>query len=401
VKRYMIINLFIRKLTVAAVIAVLFLLISEGARASVSLIQYVNETLGFSFQYPENWVLVDDVEKILSIQDGTVNLIREEEYTSEERNSYKVMVHVDGSPRYLSNVVVKVKPHQSSTGRPFASSEDALQALKEEFERARASGIFFLEEIYLGESHTFVYRRNVKVPQWEDTIRVTYYLAASRTHAYILVESVLLSALGNSVYRDGFNQLVQSFRVLANETQPIDPSLDWGASKPGAGVEGVPSEDMALGRIEIREDFLDNSRGWPVNEAARLIGGRYELSSSQGPFTVTNIGMGQIGFDFSYEGEFEFISGDETAGYGLVFAYTDEDNYYAFLVTQKGQFLVVRESLGKIENLIDWTFTPRLTGKKHRLMVQGGIIKQSLIHSLLIGTALCSTLMVKRLEGQK
>ncbi len=337
---------------------------------SEALTEYVDQEAGFSFRHPVYWVLTTDVDEMLAAIDGPIDLIREEELTESERERYRALVHVDGSPRYLSNIAVLVHPHQSGRGPAFETSEEAAQAVANDFDRTIASGTYFLEETYLGESHTFVYRRREPVEAWGDSIRITYHLTASRTHAYLLVETILLHAI-DAVYQNQFNQVIQSFRVRANESGMIDPSLDWGAFKPGEDPS-VSEPETDIGRIEIREDFHNNAFGWPVGDDARLRDGRYELDSTGGyPFTVTSTALGQIAFDFSYEGEVEFLDGDESAAYGLVFAYRDEDNYFAFLVTQSGLYLVVEERDGVVTEIIPWSFSPVSYGERHTLMVQG------------------------------
>jgi hypothetical protein len=336
---------------------------------ATNLITYSDDNSGFSIGYPDTWDFVTDVDTMLGIQDGSIDLIRQEDLTESEKSSYKFMVHVTGSPRYISNVAVLVHPHYRRGDSAYPDSESAIQAVKEDFDRNRESGTFFLEETYLGESHTYVYRRNVNVPAWSDSIRITYYLTANRTDAYMLVETALVSALSDSEV-DMLNQVLQSFRVTANETQAIDPSLDWGAFKPGDDGEGTSG--TPVDNVDIQENFNDNRNGWPSGDNADITGGKYILDSRDGvPFTVRNTGLGQIGFDFSYEGSVDFLAGDDSAGYGLVFGYRDADNYFAFLITQGGQFLVIEERGGSIQQLIPWTSFDQASNGSHTLQIEG------------------------------
>lgn len=334
------------------------------------LTEYQDEEWGFSFNYPEYWDLVTDTDTMLDMQDGSVDLIREEDFTEKERDAYRVMVHVDGSPRYISNVAFLVNPHRDDGRIMYEDAESAVLAVVDEFTDGMASGTWFLEETYIGESHTYVYRRRVRIADWNDEIIITYYLTASQVNAYMIVKTVLNSALSDTNL-DQFNQVIQSFRVEANESGSIDPSLDWGSFKPGEN--GNSEEDNTeVGRMEIREDFHNNSRGWPVGDDAVIRDDQYILDSVTGyPFTVRNTSLGQIGFDFSYEGEVEFIDGDETAGYGLVFGYRDEDNYFAFLVTGDGHFIVLEEKYGEVSELIPWKDSNFPDSDAHTIMVQG------------------------------
>jgi hypothetical protein len=346
------------------------LVTSQVLGATSDLLPYDNTGSGFAFQYPTYWTLVTDVDRMISIQDGSIDLIRQEDMTASERESYKAMVHVDGNHRYISNVVIMAYPH-SGSGGTYRSSEDAVQALRHDFETKMASGTYFLEETYLGESHAFTYRRTVPERQWSDSIRITYYLTASRTTAYMVVETVLLSHLDDAVYRDQFNQVVQSFRVTANETTAIDPSLDWGAFKPGEATTEDGS-GQPIGKVVYEEDFNNNDMVWPTGDYAKIHDGSYVLDSRNGyPFTMTNTGLGRISFDFSYEGEVRFLDGNDDAGYGLVFGYQDKDNYYAFLINEGGRFMVVQEKDSQVRSLVPWTETAYLIGNVHDLLVQG------------------------------
>lgn len=340
------------------------------------LVEYEDSASGFSLQYPRYWKVVTDVDSMIPILDADADLVREEELSQSDRDAYKVLVHVDGNPRYLSNVVVLCYAHNPD-GRPaYDTSEEAVESVAEDFDRNKASGTYLLQEIYLGESRTVVYRRELRVGSWRDSLRITYYLTASRTHAYMLVETVLASAL-DSVTENHFNQVVQSFRVTANESGTVDPSLGWGEFKPGEEpIE--PELEQPVGLILIEEDFEDNVMEWPEGDQAELSDGRYVLDSRNGyPFTVTTVGLGEIEFDFSYEAEVEFLGGDESSGYGLVFAYRDKDNYMAFLVAHGGAYLVVEERNGEISELIPWTAYAFMEGEDHTLMVQGDYQRMS------------------------
>jgi hypothetical protein len=349
-------------------IALAVFMASSVASASSNLVDYVDKANGFTLQYPDYWTVVKDADTMIAAQAGSLDLINAEGLSSAEKDSYKVMIHVDGKPRYLSNVLVLVRPF----GSPYSSAENAVQAVKLDFEKNMASGTYFLEDSYLGESHAYTYRKSMGVPQWNDSIRVTYYLTAGKSRAYMMIETVMASALNDAVYRDQFNQVLQSFRATDNETTPIDPSLDWGSAKPGAVPPPSGPGNTEVGQIEIHENFDNNSFNWPTGPNASIKDGRYILDSRNAyPFTVRNTGLGQISFDFSYQGDVEFLDGSDSAGYGLVFAYTDADNYYAFLITKGGQFMVVQEQNGQVRNIIPWTPTAALSGTKHTLSIQG------------------------------
>jgi hypothetical protein len=330
---------------------------------------YTDTQSGFTLNYPVYWGITTDVDEILAAQDGSIDLIHEENLTDSERAAYKLLVHVSGDRQYVSNIAILVHSLNVNGSARYNDSESAVQAVVSDFDRNKESGTYLLEETYLGESHTYVYRRDVDIEGWSDHIRITYYLTASTTRAYMLVETKHVSELSD-VDVDQLNQVIQSFRIFANETGPLDPGLDWGAYKPGEDTENPVSSD--IGHIQIIEQFDNNRNGWPVSDDSRVTGGQYILDSTKGfPFTVRNTGMGQIAFDFECLGNVTFLEGDRTAGYGIVYGYRDEDNYYAFLVTQSGQWLAIEERNGIVEQLVPWTASQYLDGDTHTLRVAG------------------------------
>lgn len=358
----------------STVICLLMLLItSQPASSNVQLLEFKDEIAGFSILYPNYWKIVTDPERIIEIQDGAFDLIKQEEMSESERLNHKLMIHVDGSPKYLSNVVVIVSPHLKAGGKKYNNAEDAVQALKNQFESSKPSGTYFLEETYLGNSHAFCYRK-AKSISGRDTIRTSYYLTASVDQSYMLVETVQMSQFDLPAYSYLFEQIIRSFRVLANE--PLESGPGWGIS--GEDYEkGEPALDVP--RIEgppeqtvIRENFDSNVNGWPSGDYAEIVDGKYQLDSrGKFPFTVTNVKLGHIGFDFSCEAAIDFLEGDENSGYGVVFAFEDDDNYFVFLINQAGAFLVAQEQDGKVRNIINWTQTKLVQGRSNILMVTG------------------------------
>jgi len=279
------------------------------------------------------------------------------------------MFHIPGDKFYDSNLLVFVKPLPQEDEK-YTSSSDALDAVVAEFDINKASGTFYLQENWLGESHAHVYRRVVPIDIWDENIQITYYLLASTTSAYMIVETVYLGSLtGDQFYM--FNQVVTSFRITENEDNAAGPGLEWGTTKPG-GDEAVIDSDSGYGEIEEVEEFLNNDRGWPASDASEIQNGYYTLDSrDRNPFTVHNTALGTIGFDFSYEGQVTFKDGDLNGAYGLVYGYRDSDNYFAFLIAQNDRFLVIEERDGEIEYLAEWTESDLLDGDSHTLMVQG------------------------------
>jgi len=334
-----------------------------------NMLLHENEDPGFSIVYPDYWTIIEEPEEMIAIQDGSIDLINEDALTDGDLNGYRVMVHVDGSLDYTSNVVVIAYPHIEGSYAIYDTSESAVLAVKDSYEDHRASGTYFLEETYLGESHCYVYRRSVPLEDTRDEIRVTYYITASRRHAFMLVETVLMSDL-DDVNRDHFNQVIQSFRITENETGMIDPGLDWGAYKPGEDVSGG-DPDSDIGDVVYTEEFESNENNWPIGADSIIRDGVYRLEGTDYPFTITSSYLGQISFDFSYEGRMEYIEGDDSAAFGLVFGYRDKDNYYAFLVTGNGYYVLVEERDGEVYELTDWARSDLLTSASHDLMVQG------------------------------
>jgi len=252
--------------------------------------------------------------------------------------------------------------------RDYSTAEDALNAVVADFEDNKESGTYSLQDIWLGESHVYMYRRAVSFDTLAAKIQVTYYVTASKTRAYMIVETVYLGTQTEERL-DLFNQVIQSFRVADNEVVPPENAVPDEQRKPG---DTNPGPTMGLGEVEEVENFDNNRRGWPVGDSSNIQDGGYFLDSRErGPFTVQNTSLGYIGFDFSYDGQVTFVGGSENEGYGLVFGYRDPDNYFAFLITKNGQFTVVEERQGEYNILVPWTELNIPNSTTHKLLIQG------------------------------
>jgi len=334
--------------------------------AMATLLDYSDTSSGYSFQYPDYWALETDPSRMLDVQDGSIDLIREELIPESELNSYKVMVHVPSDPKYLSNTVFIVKSLPNN--RNYSTAEDALNAVVADFEDNKESGTYSLQDTWLGESHAYLYRRAVSFDSLAAKIQVTYYVTASKTRAYMIVETVYLGTQTEERL-DLFNQVIMSFRVDDNEVIPPEDAVPDEQRKPG---DTDPGPTMGLGEVEEVEEFENNRRGWPVSDSSNIQDGAYVLDSRErGPFTVQNTSLGYIGFDFSYDGQVTFVGGSENDGYGLVFGYRDPDNYFAFLITKNGQFTVVEERQGEYNILVPWAELNIPDGTTHTLSIQG------------------------------
>jgi hypothetical protein len=63
---------------------------------------------------------------------------------------------------------------------------------------------------------------------------------------------------------------------------------------------------------------------------------------------------------FLLEVDAQYLKGPTNQGFGLLFAYHDQDNYHRFFTTQNGYFALQRIAKGQSAALIPWTQTPAL-----------------------------------------
>jgi len=109
----------------------------------------------------------------------------------------------------------------------------------------------------------------------------------------------------------------------------------------------------------FEEHFNNNNRGWP------------EISNNNAQFAVTNNGYviesrtGGWWFaskpiainqdeDFKIECSLKKIVGVDNFGYGLIWGLKNDKNYYHFVITGEGRFVISRVREGNITDIIPW-----------------------------------------------
>ena len=131
--------MFTKYFVFSIAIAIALFVNSIPATASSNLVTYTDQQNGFSLQYPDYWAVDETPATIKSTLDDSIGILNAEGLDTTPEDRLEVMIHVDGSPKYLSNIVVIASP----LGSGFTSSQDALDAVKSDFEQNKSSGSYF------------------------------------------------------------------------------------------------------------------------------------------------------------------------------------------------------------------------------------------------------------------
>jgi hypothetical protein len=92
--------------------------------------------------------------------------------------------------------------------------------------------------------------------------------------------------------------------------------------------------------------------------------------------------------DFELSAIFELVSGDTSLGFGPVFWLRDERTFYHFALRTAGDYRLVRYRDGKGQELIPWTYSPKVrrvltsqavkivtVGKRIRMFIEGDAVR--------------------------
>lgn len=101
-------------------------------------------------------------------------------------------------------------------------------------------------------------------------------------------------------------------------------------------------------------DFETPQAGFQQESPWTAQNGWLTFSSNTGDSSFNNVYPDRIYDSFSYGAEVRWDGGAEDSGYGLVFLYTDPDNYYRFDITGNRSFRVSKQSNGKWTDIYPW-----------------------------------------------
>jgi antitoxin component YwqK of YwqJK toxin-antitoxin module len=136
----------------------------------------------------------------------------------------------------------------------------------------------------------------------------------------------------------------------------------------------IEYDESGVGAIVYKENFYSKKTGWEAN---------YDGSKSQVTednllkVTVTSdntttrwnyISLEQSS-DYSIESIVQKKNGEDNNGYGLLFGFKDWDNYYQFLISGNGSYMISSKYEGIRLNIVDWTSSEYINkGNKRNLL---------------------------------
>lgn len=127
----------------------------------------------------------------------------------------------------------------------------------------------------------------------------------------------------------------------------------------GSGVESCIPTNMMI----IDEQFLDNSREWPVHDSDSLssrIGPEFYSIEHRPVERLNQVAASAERFDFDrlefrVQALLERETGDDFASYGIAWGLEDDVDYLEFLVSALGSFSINRVRRGRLEPFVAWT----------------------------------------------
>jgi hypothetical protein len=132
---------------------------------------------------------------------------------------------------------------------------------------------------------------------------------------------------------------------LADQPTPTGATAPASPTTPPSSSAGLP-EGVQVGRSLVSIDF---SRGWPDydNPTAKIsmLNGGYMFEV--GPYDAAFVNTGQLNAgDFYAQVEATLSECTEKGGYGLLFRFVDDGNFYEFTVRCNGTFSVLEKAGG-------------------------------------------------------
>lgn len=128
------------------------------------------------------------------------------------------------------------------------------------------------------------------------------------------------------------------------------------------GVEGeqgsIPDEGTA--QVLFSDDFSDPNSGWDDTEwedgAVHYTNGEYQVTVIPQQWLVWSY-LGEEYDDVILSVDTRAIEPTGVGDYGLICRLVDDDNFYAFEVSEDGYFSIWKEINGEVETLYDWEYS--------------------------------------------
>ncbi len=148
--------------------------------------------------------------------------------------------------------------------------------------------------------------------------------------------------------------------------------------QPGfAAAQGADVSQWREGNPALEDNFSRDSGQWNVESGSEALSfinrGRLTVQVPEGElFRWVTLDSDDAFKDFYVEILATHIDGPADGMMGMIFRYTDADNFYAFLADAEGYFAVLAYIDGELDRLVDWTETGALNageGAENRLAV--------------------------------
>jgi hypothetical protein len=129
---------------------------------------------------------------------------------------------------------------------------------------------------------------------------------------------------------------------------------------PAARGQGADVDQWRTGDPAVSDNFSRNSGQWSVDtgrDALRAISrGRLLINvPEEDLFRWATLDTGNLYKDFYVEVDAEPLAGPADGMMGIVFRYTDADNFYTFLTSADGYYALIAFVDGEVDRLVDWS----------------------------------------------
>lgn len=129
-------------------------------------------------------------------------------------------------------------------------------------------------------------------------------------------------------------------------------------------AQGADVDLWRTGDPALSDNFSRNTGQWSTDTGSdalrRITRGRLLIDVPEADmFRWSILDAGDYG-DFYVEADASYVDGPADGIMGIVFRYTDVDNFYAFLTSADGYYALIAYVDGELDRLIDWTETRSL-----------------------------------------
>jgi hypothetical protein len=146
--------------------------------------------------------------------------------------------------------------------------------------------------------------------------------------------------------------------VLANRSQPAGESVSLGGLLLPTATTAPRASAPASAPI-FEEAFDDNTQEWSVWKDEQgekgVEDGVYYITVDETEWASWGTSDGLTFADGVVEVEARAVDGPDDNGYGLVFRYQDNDNFYYFEVSSDGYYSIGKMVADEWESLVGWT----------------------------------------------